>query len=429
MIPRELRQRIDELLVETCAVVLDRFDAAPNYPFIDTKFNAATGEEFTEPPKNRDFVYSWIQGRGLEAMAKMLTYFGERHPHAPRIKNLLRQLSEAMETARKKNAGRLWFMMRPNGAPLVMQDGAAAVMTAPIPNGANYSELFYYKGVFAAACALEDKALAEVGAHGFAQVLEDIRHERFRTDQQPFDPKNPVTYVPGRRLQGPRMIALGGIALMLESGNRTADWAKYAAEFIELVLNKHVNHRPEYPEYSFIEALNADFTPVEFSGAILADPGHAAEFAGLAARCLRRTEFTERFPESAERMKRELPLILTANFALGFNRRAGGICKSVDLVTQSAFNRDMPWWNLPETMRAAALLHPHIEAKTAEDILSLCAAAYFDHYANPHCRLMPVQTRDEEGRISAAIPATPDADPGYHTNLSFIDILEAANEL
>ena len=38
---------------------------------------------------------------------------------------------------------------------------------------------------------------------------------------------------------------------------------------------------------------------------------------------------------------------------------------------------------------------------------------------------MAVQTVDEEGRPVDVIPATPDADPGYHTGLSIIDFLEA----
>jgi len=33
------------------------------------------------------------------------------------------------------------------------------------------------------------------------------------------------------------------------------------------------------------------------------------------------------------------------------------------------------------------------------------------------------QTRDETGKIIDVIPAVSDADPGYHTNLSLLDVL------
>ncbi len=36
---------------------------------------------------------------------------------------------------------------------------------------------------------------------------------------------------------------------------------------------------------------------------------------------------------------------------------------------------------------------------------------------------MAVQSRDAKGQSIATIPATPDADPGYHTGLSIIDVL------
>ena len=37
---------------------------------------------------------------------------------------------------------------------------------------------------------------------------------------------------------------------------------------------------------------------------------------------------------------------------------------------------------------------------------------------------MSVQTRSVDGRVSTAIPATADADPGYHTGLSLLDVIK-----
>ena len=49
-----------------------------------------------------------------------------------------------------------------------------------------------------------------------------------------------------------------------------------------------------------------------------------------------------------------MPAILTHIHALCFQPGPAGICKSYDLVSRRPPNTDMPWWSLPETMRAAA---------------------------------------------------------------------------
>ena len=42
---------------------------------------------------------------------------------------------------------------------------------------------------------------------------------------------------------------------------------------------------------------------------------------------------------------------------------------------------------------------------------------------------MAVQTRSADGAVSTAIPATADADPGYHTGLSLIDLMDTLERL
>ena len=41
---------------------------------------------------------------------------------------------------------------------------------------------------------------------------------------------------------------------------------------------------------------------------------------------------------------------------------------------------------------------------------------------------MAIQTRCKDGSVSDSIPATADADPGYHTGLSLLDVIAAVNE-
>jgi len=401
-----------QMLRTTLAAILDRFEADPGYGFIDTKLNLLTGESFGDNGpefRKKKYIYSWIQGRGLEAMAGHAAFMPE---FAPRIVPLLETVAASMEKLRAA-AGRVWFVMTADGTALEVKNFTEmAPLNSPMPEGANYSELFYFKGLFAAALTLENAALRKIAVENFRRVVEDIAAERFRTDQQAFDPLNPVAYVPGRSLQGPKMIALGGLAMLMNAEDGFADWATHAAGFIGRILDFHVLR----PGYGFIEAVSADGKPYVSGGRILGDPGHAGEFVGLAGKCLRAKGFRKRFPQLSARMDAELPLILEANFKLGFSQSAHGICKSVDLATGKPFNSDMPWWNLPETMRAAAFFN-------RRDIFEKCDDAFRNHFVNPRAFMMAYQNRNAQGEVISTVPATPDADPGYHTNLSIIDVL------
>jgi hypothetical protein len=82
-----------------------------------------------------------------------------------------------------------------------------------------------------------------------------------------------------------------------------------------------------------------------------------------------------------------------------------------------------PWWSLPETARAAALVREATGDPEALAIWERADAAFFTHYWRPEARLA-YQTRDSEGPVDF-VPATPDLDPGYHTCLSLLGAIEA----
>ena len=66
------KTQIDRILTDSMTVIADRFERG-GYPFIDTKFDIVSGRDFgenDEPFRRKECVYSWIQGRGLESLAK-----------------------------------------------------------------------------------------------------------------------------------------------------------------------------------------------------------------------------------------------------------------------------------------------------------------------------------------------------------------------
>ena len=50
-------------------------------------------------------------------------------------------------------------------------------------------------------------------------------------------------------------------------------------------------------------------------------------------------------------------------------------------------------------------------------------AAFLEKFVNPAAHSMSCQTRGADGRPVDVIPATPDAEPGYHAGLSIIAFL------
>lgn len=172
-------------------------------------------------------------------------------------------------------------------------------------------------------------------------------------------------------------------------------------------------------------------------GMVLSDPGHALEFIGLAARFLSAALSavsleTRNKQELLEITSLMLP-IFRRNFSNGFNLKAEGIVKLMDLVSRQTVNSQMPWWSVPETMRAALgcyeIAHNDADRSFCMKAYSLCHNTFMNNYiVSDSPGLLAVQTRDENGAIIDSIPAVPDADPGYHTGLSLIDCLEMIDE-
>ncbi len=295
-----------------------------------------------------------------------------------------------------------------------------------IPDGSNYSDLFYSKGLLCAASYLGLETKTAEAEHYFLRVVNDIWNRRFITDQQSFDPKNPVTAVVGKYLQGPFMIALSGIAEAATITGRQA-WLRQGRKFMEHIFKVYINlgEKENLQQYDFWDAADSSGNPWDENGVILCDSGHALEFAGLSLKCLLQMRTVPEFSEFTERCRGFYPELIEHCFQQGFNAQAGGICKSYDLKARQPVNTDMPWWSLPETIRAAAEMLEFAPESTPAmlKIIEQCSVAFLEKFVNPAVHSMAYQTRGADGRPADVIPATPDADPGYHTGLSLIAFL------
>jgi mannose/cellobiose epimerase-like protein (N-acyl-D-glucosamine 2-epimerase family) len=347
---------------------------------------------------------------------------------------MLASVAARMAAIGATSSSRFAFLHTPEGQPFRCgPDGRREFFRAETaPPG--FADLFVGKGLAAAGVRLGRTDWARMGVATFRTAATSIVTGSFTSDQISFDPRNPAVPVTGRRPQGPWMIALGGHALLCEILPDAREWVEGGSACLRHLLDRHVIPCDTglLRRFDFVEWTDAAGRPWSEQGRILQDPGHALEFTGLAARFLLRAAGRPDTPaevvELANRCRVALPEIFLRAFANGFQPVAGGICKTFDLIARTPVNDDNPWWPLPETMRAAALLlrlapdHPRRAELVAA--AAACAYALFGPFRSPIPGLF-LQTRDAHGRPSSAIPATPDADPGYHTGLCLIDMLNA----
>lgn len=413
-----------EIIEPSIRRIVDRYEAHKGqYPFLDTKFDIVTGRDFDdtdEPFRRKDCIYSWIQGRGLESLGKHLLWFARQKDQTmvQRLQRMLKDVSANMEELRRKNGGHLPFAMRPDGSSFFPQESAAA----------NYSDLFYAKGLFIAGKVLQDPVMADAGRELFLQVADAIDHDQFRTDQKSFDPKNQVEFKPAKFPQGPRMISLGGWADLIEAFPDETLYQDLAERSIRYILSHHVNlgQYPELEKFDFIETLDAEKQAWRDGDVLFCDPGHALEFTGLAAKCLCALQKIHKKQDLIAEAEHILPELFCHVFDYGFQPLPGGICKGFDLIRREPVNSDMPWWSLPETVRAGLLLVKLYPETAVRDEILQRAHDAFRAFCGGFLQTngFGCQTRSADGKIINVIPAVSDADPGYHTNLSFLDVME-----
>ena len=428
-------QKTEDLIRCSMDEIIRRYEADKNYHFIDTKLDLMTGLDFSSGDawyKQKNIIFCWIQGRAMEALARHIRYFEEQKDktRVRKLRQILAEVTANMEKCRRKNHGRLFFMMDTDGNFLKMDPQGKPQILNGLPAGSNYSDLFYSKGLLAAGAILGEEKYFTRGKAYLKRVIRDILAERFATDQQMFDPANPVLFTPGKLLQGPKMIALSGTALGMACDQDYPCWERRGKALLKRLFERYFSFedKENFRKYDFWEAVDTAFRPYLDNGKVICDPGHGLEFVGLSLKNL----LSFRLPagkKEADRCRKFYADLFIHLFDIGFASAPGGIIKSFDLTSRTPVNTDMPWWSLPETIRAAVLCYKFTSDTRCIDIARKCLDAFFSKYVRYDIHQMAVQTRNSRGEAVSVIPATPDADPGYHTNMSLIDALPIIREL
>lgn len=443
------------LIEPYCAIIVTQFSAILDrterhlalgdgvYPWIDTKLDLITGQDLPQdhPWLGLGLVSGWVQGRGLEGLAAFgawLAPWADRPEVAAllaRVRAFVAALAERVQVVRRRNGGHLYFAMTPEGEPFELDEAFNRVpVTLDASSPSNFSDLFAAKGLYAAARFLEDAGLQAEARAWCMALCDDILAGRFRSDQPQPKGLASVVAMPGATSHGPAMIALGLAALMArhEPGPESTELGLRLAR---RVFYGHVNLENRWPmlrPFDLVEFIAADGRPaLDAQRRVVGDPGHTLEFVGLFlkfnAAVAQHGGATVAQKGELRHLASYMPSILACAFETGFRPALGGIVKTVDLATRTPIDDTMPWWSLPETIRAAVAI-----TRASDDpahwslgrrVIAQCHNAFVEHYLRPDVHLMAVKLRDGKGRVSDLVPAYPDADPGYHTALSLMDVV------
>lgn len=332
------------------------------------------------------FLSGWIQGRGLEALVGHAEAIAARDPAvSAALAARAGRLAPALAELAADCQGHAYFAydLDAPGGPLPVRpgpDGAPVAQARPVGIH-TYADAFVSKGLVAADPTPERLT-------GLAAVIAAIEDGRFQIDEKAV--LGPAALAAQPDDFGPRMILLGAAGLLHRIGHGAA--TVYADRFIAHILDRHLD--------------GATGLVRNVPGEDACNVGHGIEFVGFALQHLR--------PDAESRLIATLERILVASFGAGYV--GPGIALSVSVATGRALSPYCPWWSLPETMRAAALVYECTRSDAALAVWRTAHDAFFRHYWRAEAGIA-YQTRTSDGPVDY-VPATPDLDPGYHTGLS-----------
>jgi len=431
---------LEKSLISVLDCILERYQDHPDYHFIDTKLDIITGTDFPESNIlfGRQTIFSWIQGRGLEALAGHYNWINTDNSNSKSFKEkynesiatILKEVLDNTADIYSLNGGHMPFMIDESGQAIQPTEVCVEPFDMNIlPGNMTLSDLFYVKGMAAAAAVLDETELYEKAEVDFDKIITSLFDNKFVFDQLSFDVKNQIPNRVDGVLQGGFMIALGGCSTFMSTSQNREKHYEYAIRIIDHILSNYVCLEDTHGfmnKYDMWELSDLDGNPILEDGILKSDSGHALEFVGLALKVLCTAKENGLISELPEKYIDILTNMLKVNFENGFSKDGYGIVKSFDLCKHQVINSDMPWWSLPETMRSCALAYKITNNEDFMNILLECHKTFILYYQKSDVYDMAVQTVNDFGQPISVIPATPDADPGYHTGLSVIDVLRYA---
>jgi len=365
--------------------------------FLNTKQNSITLADYTSEDglAGPDFLYGWIQSRGLDALvhhARAMGTAAPSHWHTA-IERLARSLPRLRDS---KGHGYFCYDAR-TLRPLLLRDGRVQ------PQAPRDGRIFTPSDIYLAT------ALAVAALHAgddCSNSIDVLMAAHRALDEGTFlaDETLPPQAASLKRQGDPGLSAwmtLMGSALSLARLGH-AGLASFATDIVEKVFSRYLD-----PGTMLLR---------EKIGADACAGGLAMEFSGFAlGYCLL---------GGTAGPERELARIAEAAFRHCFTGAAIPTYTALDGGSHSGL---FPWWPLAEAIRALAMSYEVTGEAAVRTLWEDADAAFFSYYWRSEAAIA-YQMRDSDGPIPRS-PATPDLDPGYHTGLSLLDSARVAERL
>ena len=359
--------------------------------YLNTKINSISLEDYSSEDGRRgpEWVYGWIQGRGLESIVTHLkssrcksnSLTVQMHARASSLYSALNSLLS--------DSGHAYFCYDKLMQPAWNSPHQPPSFNLYDSQIYTYSDVFFAKGLIAASVHFNSKQTM-THVRYLAEIISSIEENRFQIDES--IPANAQALERQPNSYGPRMILLGAANLLQMFGQSNASF--FADRFINYILDRHLDQ----PTSLLRDHIGGDSC----------NPGHAIEFVGFSL---------EYLPADADPgLIAILEKILLASFYGGF--KGPGICLDISIQTGCTTSTYYPWWSLPEAIRAAALLYNRTHSVASLTVWRVAHEAFFRSYWRTSPPIA-FQTLTADGPVDF-VPATSDLDPGYHTGLSLL---------
>ena len=194
---------------------LDRM--SPTAPLINTKLNSLTLQDYGPDDGLRapDFVYGWIQGRGLEALILHARYFEKMDQQLSyRLYDAAEALYPFLNNLIASQQG-AFFLYDNNWQPVCREGPGGPTRQQREPDIATYSDLFCVKGLIAAATQFAPERLPE-HISTLHRIIASIEADRFLISEASHITE--IALVEQQPDFGPRMIAMGAAAMLHQLG-------------------------------------------------------------------------------------------------------------------------------------------------------------------------------------------------------------------
>lgn len=364
-------------------------------PFLDLKLNSITLRDYTQADglRSPDYVYGWIQGRGLEALVTHGVWLKTRNPGlSERLLARARLLYRALVELVDRHGG-AYFIYDRSLVP-AWPDEQGVMHTQNLRNGyRGPADAFVAKGLIAAAKQFDLERLDDWLAF-LADIVAAVEQGRLvLAEKQAFDASAMARQADN---YSSRMLMLSAADLLNRLDLRGA--AGFGERFIAQVLDRHL-----HPGRKLLS---------DEAGGDFCNPGHAIEFAGFALAYCRASGITAPLQILLD--------LVEACAAQGFH--GPGLAIGASISTGQIESPYYPWWTLPETIRSAAYAYAVSGESRFLDIWREAHDRFFANYWRGQPPLA-IQNRDIYGPVDVA-PATPDLDPLYHTGLSLLGVVE-----